>query len=212
MDDVSGTTIADTGATAGSPGTYSLTGLTLNQIALRNDNEGCPIFDGASGYATIPDTTSPTGFTVAGMIALNPKVAGSGGSYYFWMTNNNVAGVDAGFILYTNDANLTILWGGGSSSTDIVATNFLGVTAYSPVPPFFAVFTHNGTVGSLYLNGFLIGQATNSYSLGGNPIYIGSLVGPVGPYVPGAFGKMIVHNAALTQSQVSALTNAQRIG
>jgi hypothetical protein len=63
MDDVSGTTIADTGATAGSPGTYSLTGLTLNQIALRNDNEGCPIFDGASGYATIPDTTSTTGLS-----------------------------------------------------------------------------------------------------------------------------------------------------
>lgn len=210
MNETTGTNITDSGTTGGATGTYAGTGVLLNQVALRNDGEGCPIFDGATGYATIPDNTTTTGFTFATMCEFNPKWDPAASLYSLWDTNANVGGSDTGFILYTSGGALTIQFGGAGTYASITVGNFLS-GAQVPLGPIFFAFTHTGTVGTLYVNGFPVGSATLAYVKGGNPITIGALVGGASYNVPASFGKAIVHNAALTQAQISSLNNAQPI-
>jgi len=211
MNETTGTNITDSGTTGGATGTYAGTGVLLNQVALRNDGEGCPIFDGATGYATVPDNTTTIGFTFATMCEFNPKWDPAASLYSLWDTNANVGGSDTGFILYTSGGALTIQFGGAGTYASITVGNFLS-GAQVPLGPIFFAFTHTGTVGTLYVNGFPVGSATLAYAKGGNPITIGALVGGASYNVPASFGKAIVHNAALTQAQISSLNNAQRLG
>ena len=208
MNEATGTVIADTGITGAAPGTYNSSGVLLQQVALRGDSKGCPIFDGATGYATVPANTTIGGTTFGLMCEFNPKWDPAASLVCIWDSR----GTDTGLLLFISGGALTAEFGDGSTMVSITAGNF-SAGVQPPLGPMSFMFTHDGTVGKFIVNGFLIGEQTHGYTPGAGLIYVASTVIAAPSFlVPGSLGKVICHPAPLTPAQYSSLNNAQRIG
>jgi hypothetical protein len=204
--EASGTTLTDSGSVGGADGAYSGSDTIYQTVALRGDGNGNPFFGGSSGWLTVPDNTGSSACTFMGMFAISPATSGLP---VLWSSTTD-ASVHGFQLWLPNEYQVEFQWGDGSSATTIQTNAAWGNLAIFGAP-MTVIFTHNGTVGALFINGIKVGSATHGYAKSGNAnIMVGAYQSGPADFAVGVFGKTGVLDSALTDADVYSLQNAQR--
>lgn len=199
----------------GSTGDYSGKNnhLTAYNVTLATDYMGRPdgayYFDGSSSYMEAPNSTSlnPTNITMAALVKPTGFYTGtvgdsrivmkgvddqSSGDYYLGFHNTGEAYGTYGDNQFQSNS--------ASSSTGAIQLN----NWYK------IVYTYDGAVGKLYINGILVSKVkkTASFNANTSPLRIGVTGRSDFPFwFNGVIDEIRIYDTALTNSQVSKLTN-----
>ena len=196
-DENSGTVAHDLGA-SGQNGTIS-GGVSATGGLVGADRDGGMLFDGSSGYISLPATGLPSGASAVSLECWF-KIASIPSTFPMLLSlGNRTAGQQ--FDIYIDAS--------GNLWCEILSVATAGGGSISLNTPHHAVATYDGTTLKLYLDGVLLSTtATGTASVTYGAAAIGAQASPLGGYFPGIIDEAAIYGYALSASQVSAHYNA----
>ena len=203
--DASGLVLTDSGVVGGANGAIAASGIKYRTVALRGDGKGCP-FLYTTGYLTVPDNTGASACTFMSQFAIDP---GTSGLPVLWSSTTD-ASVHGFQLWMPNGTQLEFQWGDGSSAATINTNAAWGdIAIFGEIIT--VIFTHDGSVATLWVNGLVVASTAHSYVKSGNAnIMVGAYQSGPADQMSGVAGKIGVNATAITDAQIYSLINAQR--
>ena len=198
----SGTVAVDSGSQAQN-GTLN-GGITLGQTGLLvGDANTSMLFDGSTGYITVPTTGFPSGVQAISLECWLSTTSLPGAGTYDFVVDVGTVVAEEELSLYTNNSEIQF---GFKAGGNIVSSAITANTTYH------VVGTWDGTNLRLYINGSLVGSPTAdaSANLTIGACTIGDQVGATGLRFPGTIDEVAIYNTALSAARVAAHYTAGR--
>jgi hypothetical protein len=197
LDETSGTAATDSGSGAHN-GTYT-GGFTLNQSGLLiGDSDASALFNGTTGYVSIPTTSLPTG---AGTWSVEA-----------WVNFSSLANAPQVFFMGTNATNQAIeLYYSSTNSrwqADLNGATTVNGAAATTNTTYYLAATYDGTQLRLYVNGSLAGGPT---TVTANLAYGTALIGSFNAsseFCTGRIDEPAIYSTALSATRILAHYNA----
>ena len=195
LGETSGTVATDLGSQAQNGTLHG--GITLGQTSLLTSDPSntSELFNGSSGYISVPTTGLPTGAAAISMecwINLGNSLPGNYGTMFCMGTNTS----GQGWILDINPSNQVEI---GLRSVNSVASSTLATNTNYHV-----VGTFDGTTARLYLNGILQASFTPSApTVAYGNAYIGTFLDGASVFYQRTCDEVSVYSYALSQTQIS---------
>jgi hypothetical protein len=194
LNETSGTVAANSVAGGAYPGT--ITGPTLGTHAgpLIGSSDTAFDFDGSNDIVAVTYNAAlnPAAFTIAAWVY---RDADDGNNDFIV---NNRSGANTGQLIYIAvDDTVRLQLGDGVSGSETASTSAIAAGRW-----YFVVGTFDGTTAKVYINGVLEGSNADAFTPNGS----GNLnFGATSNSFNGALGRISLHNAALTASEIGAL-------
>lgn len=186
--------MADTTDSSGGGHTATAFGGVSNGLALIDDADLAAVFDGSSGYLSVPTTGMPTGAQAWTMECwFSIPVLTSGNPYVMMAFGGTISGLNYTFL-------------GVNTSNHIYMPGNVDSTVLVPGETHYGAATYDGTTGRLYLDGVLKQSFTEAFTLGNTFATIGRLSGS-GDYANATIDEAVYYNTALSGATITSHYN-----
>lgn len=208
LGEASGTTANDASGNANT-GTYNSSGVTLGQAgALFSDSNTAALFNGSTGYVTLPTATNGNGASAL-TIELWAKLSTTSLGSFTNIISAGLSATHTGYQIYwSGTTNLTMTAGNGTANgTAVYSTNAVAGTWWH------IVGVYDGSSVLLYVNGTQVGTTSalsGTISASANPI-VAATTGHSSKF-PGTIDEVAVYPTALSSARIQAHYNAGTLG